>query len=130
MKSPRVVALALLAMAFGSPAALAGMDRNQVATAVPPHSFAVAITTACNGTTAVLRITNRGESWPAPAIFRLSRSGDGSLVSERRMRLKDGQTVSFNIRETDAGATPIRLEVVPSWPGAAPKAAAARCVEG
>jgi hypothetical protein len=108
----------------------AGAGPVQTARMGDSQDFAVAISTACNGTTAVLRITNRGEPWPAPAVFRLSRTGDGSLVSERRMRLKDGQTVSFNVRETDAGVSPLRLEVVPSWPGAAPKAAAAQCVQG
>ena len=100
-----------------------GPLRSTVGNAAPE----VKVITRCEGKTTKFRITNLGQSWPGIATFLVARKTDGTVLSERRLRMAGGQTVSFNIQDTSKGHGLLELRIVPSWDPDSPRRAAAKC---
>ena len=75
----------------------------------------------CQGGNAVFRIKNVGDAWPKTstfAIYNMRKKGKKrvrKLISKRRMRLKDGQRVSFKIKTAKLPTGRVGLWVKPDW---------------
>ena len=75
----------------------------------------------CQDGNAVFRIKNVGEAWPKTstfAIYNMRKKGNKrvrKLISNRRMRLKDGQRVSFRIKTAKLLTGRVGLWVKPDW---------------
>ncbi len=75
----------------------------------------------CQDGNAVFRIKNVGEAWPKTstfAIYNMRKKGKKrvrKLISNRRMRLKDGQRVSFRIKTAQLPTGRVGLWVKPGW---------------
>lgn len=103
-------------------------DLTRFETAAGGQRIRLSITTKCDDQgKAMLRVTNQGSTWPAVAAFRMHRTSDGGLLAERNMRLKEGQTVSFNVPSDRAGDGYVKLAVVPAWDPDNGREAAVRC---
>ena len=75
----------------------------------------------CQDGNAVFRIKNVGEAWPKTstfAIYNMRKKGNKrvrKLISNRRMRMKDGQRVSFRIKTAKLPTGRVGLWVKPGW---------------
>ena len=75
----------------------------------------------CQDGNAVFRIKNVGNAWPKTstfAIYNMRRKGNKrvrKLISNRRMRLKDGQRASFKIKTAKLPTGRVGLWVKPGW---------------
>ncbi len=75
----------------------------------------------CQDGNAVFRIKNVGNAWPKTstfAIYNMRKKGKKrvrKLISNRRMRLKDGQRVSFRIKTAQLPTGRVGLWVKPGW---------------
>ena len=75
----------------------------------------------CQNGNAVFRIKNVGSAWPKTstfAIYNMRKKGKKrvrKLISNRRMRLKDGQRVSFKIKTAQLPTGRVGLWVKPGW---------------
>lgn len=87
----------------------------------------IRITTRCQGRDTLFRVTNSGGAWPAPATIAVYRVKDGALVSKRNLRMRGGQTMSFNVRESSKGKGLLSLRVIPSWQDGGSEQASAKC---
>ncbi len=69
----------------------------------------------CHKDATVFRVVNAGESWPKAGRFKIYRTGDKSMVSQRRMRLAPGQKASFKVKKKFASGEEMGLWVEPGW---------------
>ena len=75
----------------------------------------------CRDGNAVFRVKNVGNAWPKTstfAIYNMRKKGKKrvrKLISKRRMRLKDGQRVSFKIKTAQLPTGRVGLWVKPGW---------------
>lgn len=111
-----VSTLAALGMAAGVSAAKAADTVAQAQVAVtPPIFLQLEITSACTDNGAVFKIINRGNKWPRTGFLRLYHADDKSLISERRLRLGEGQKVSFIVKKKVSQGRPVAVWVEPEW---------------
>lgn len=112
-----VSTLAALGLAAGVSAAAKADDTDaQAQVAVtPPIFLQLEITSACTNDGAVFKIINRGNKWPRAGVLRLYHADDKSLISERRLRLGEGQKVSFIVKEKVSQGRPVAVWVEPEW---------------
>jgi len=92
-------------------------SKNQY-TAVPhgaPVFLQLEFTSSCTEKGAVFKIVNHGEKWPKRAALRLYLSDTKSIIGERKMRLGQGQKVSFVVKDTIAKGHPVAVWVEPDW---------------
>ena len=75
----------------------------------------------CQDGSATFQVRNVGEAWPKTstfAIYNMRKKGNKrvrKLISNRRMRLKDGQRVSFRIKTAKLPTGRVGLWVKPGW---------------
>ena len=97
--------------------ARAGSDGASLAPAQLAQADAISLdfTSECVDGMATFKMTNTGDKWPTVGKFSIYRTNGNTLVSQRRMRLSDGQAASFRVKA--GGATPIEygLFVEPEW---------------
>jgi len=90
------------------------VNQAQVA-ATPPVFLQLEITSACNEDGALFKIINRGGKWPRTGFLRLYHADDKTLIGERRLRLGEGQKVSFVVKNKIAQGRPVAVWVEPEW---------------
>lgn len=81
----------------------------------PPVFLQLEITSACTDKGAEFKVINRGSKWPQTGFLRLYHSDERKLVSERRIRLAEGQKVSFIVRDEISQGRPVGIWIEPEW---------------
>lgn len=89
-------------------------DQAQVAI-MPPVFLQLEITSTCTPEGVLFKIINRGDKWPRTGFLRLYHADDKSLISERRLRLGQGQKVSFVVKDKVSQGRPVAIWVEPEW---------------
>lgn len=90
-------------------------DSTEITVPVPGSGadakLAVEISTRCEGSDTIFRVINRGALWPRPSVFKVTRTNDGATLSERRIRMASGQSISFRVQSADS----MELRITPPW---------------
>lgn len=98
---------------------LTGAHAQQAAGAeialVRPVFLQLEITASCTERGAVFKIINHGPKWPQKSVFRLYRATGKLLVTERSLRLAEGQKVSFVVKHKVMQGNRFAVWVDPSW---------------
>jgi hypothetical protein len=82
-----------------------------------PHtakSVRVRVTAACEEGSTLFQVFNEGEAWPQPGKIAIYRTDDRVLVSQRSMRMGNGQRASFKVK-SPGGNIELGLSVEPTW---------------
>jgi len=87
---------------------------NQVAV-VPVIVLKVDVTGTCTDKGAVFKIVNTGIKWPRTGMLRVYNTGDKSVITERRLRLAHGQTVTFVVKKEKFSGQPMGVWLDPGW---------------
>lgn len=109
-----ILATALVLSAPFAALAAGPTDQAQVAV-MPPVFLQLEITSACTPEGVLFKIINRGDKWPRTGFLRLYHADDKSLISERRLRLGQGQKVSFVVKDQITQGRPVAVWVDPEW---------------
>lgn len=111
------ISAVMAVLAMNAPyAAQAAESADQAQIAVtPPVFLQLEITSTCTPEGVLFKIINRGDKWPRTGFLRLYHADDKSLISERRLRLGQGQKVSFVVKETVTQGRPVAVWVEPEW---------------
>lgn len=108
-------AMAVLAMNASFTAQAAGpVDAAELAVTAPVF-LQLEITSTCTPEGVLFKIINRGDKWPRTGFLRLYHADDKSLISERRLRLGQGQKVSFVVKDDISQGRPVAVWVEPEW---------------
>jgi hypothetical protein len=75
------------------------------------------VSTVCSNGVSQFRVKNQGSDWSAAGAFSIYRIEDNNKyrVSSRRMRLKNGQVVSFTVKKSHNPSGNLGLFVDPGW---------------
>jgi hypothetical protein len=73
------------------------------------------IITHCDGGDAVFKVANLGDTWPALGTLSVYSLDGGSLISERRLKMKSGQHASFKFDGSGGSTEMLAMRVDPSW---------------
>lgn len=75
------------------------------------------VSTVCSNGISKFRVKNRGADWSSASSFSIYRIEDNNKyrVSSRRMRLKNGQVVSFTVKKSHNPSGSLGLFVDPAW---------------
>lgn len=91
-------------------------QNTQAQVATTPAAFLqLEITSTCSDKGTVFKIINRGAKWPRTGFLRLYHADDKSMIGERRMRLANGQKVSFVVKDSISNGRPVAVWVDPEW---------------
>ncbi len=74
------------------------------------------VVSTCDKGVAKFQVTNLGDKWPRLAAINIYRTDNKTLISRRRMKLKNSQQVTFQVSPGKAGETgDVGIWVEPSW---------------
>ena len=110
-------AAALIAFSGAGMAASTESDRDPIVLVqlAQVDPIALDFTGECLEDMATFKMTNTGQRWPTTGKFSVYRIKGNVLVSQRRMRLSDGQTASFRVKAGGPGQSEYGLFVEPEW---------------
>ena len=84
--------------------------------AVPNAKFEIFVNAICRrGKTALIRLVNKGERWPDLGEFRILRTSDNSLITQRRLTMEKNQVASFRLHGTYHRGDEIGVFIDPDW---------------
>ncbi len=105
---PIIAAVMLAAVQASAPGVRAA---DQVANADP---IKLDVVGECAEGMASFKIVNAGDKWPSTGKFNIYRTSGDALLSQRRMRLSDGQVASFRVK-AGAEKAEFGLFIEPEW---------------
>lgn len=106
-------ALALVVITNGP--AFANSSGPQQLAQASAGSLQLKVKTICKNGDAYFQIINEGKEWPKAGKISLYRTNADTMVSQRRMRLKNGQKASFKVKKAAKTGAEIGLWVDPGW---------------
>ena len=84
--------------------------------AISSEQFDIEVTAKCVKDTAVFQITNLGDKWPRLGEINIYKIDGKTLLSKRRVRMRNSQHATFKIRKRSGGSYgAVGLWVSPSW---------------
>ncbi len=73
------------------------------------------IEATCDGSIAVFHVHNEGGRLPGAVQFKLFRSDMDTIISKRRMRMIEGQSATFKVKNADKIPADIALFMDSEW---------------
>lgn len=64
---------------------------------------------------AYFSVTNTGAGWPKAGSFSIYRTFGNTMISQRRMRMDEGQTASFRVKSAASSGHELALAIEPAW---------------
>ena len=80
-----------------------------------PEVLEMTVSVSCKNGDVTFTITNKGKAWPRVGDFSVYSTAITKRIHHRRMRLAEGQRVTFRVLGVAGGGSEIGLWVEPSW---------------
>ena len=78
-------------------------------------SIRLRISAECVDGDAYFKVTNVGAGWPKAGSFSIYRTIGNTMISQRRMRMDEGQTASFRVKSAASSGHELALAIEPGW---------------
>ncbi len=102
---------------------------NDFATAAGEEGVpGLSVTSACRDGNMVFKVANQGERWPRRAQFSIVNAANDAVYVARKLRMGEGQQITFRLPPGKHGGDAIAMQVEPAWDGARTERVVARCL--